>query len=159
MNNIIIELSAEDRARIDRLTAALEARIAQEQTIIEKTYDKAPEKDDIAEMARAALDTTKKTTTEDTPKIAQDEQKLEEVQTPNTTPEEATEAEEPSVAPVEEAKPAVTLEMLRNKALALSAAGKKDQVRAIVTSYAGKISDISESQYGEVYAKLTELEG
>ena len=153
MNNITIELCPEDRARIDKLTEALEARIAQAQYCIEQadTANVKPNQD-IDEMLKKALATKP-------PKTAQDAPKAEDHPTLDPFPETPTTAEAPSVAPVEEAKPAVTMEMLRSKAITLAAAGKKDQVRAVVHPYAAKVTDVPADKWGEVYEKLTALEG
>ena len=75
---------------------------------------------------------------------------------------------DPFPAPTEVAAPAETartipadikVEEVQAKVVALSAAGKKDAVRAIVKSYAEKVSDIPADKRGEVWVKLCELEG
>lgn len=47
---------------------------------------------------------------------------------------------------------------LRQLVVKLSAAGKKAQVREIITAYAAKVSDLPEDKYNEVGAKLAALE-
>lgn len=144
MNNIIIELSAEDRARLDRLTEALERRATQEAPTA-STPD--PIKERLAEVL-AATEAPKNAPTATEP------------QTPPVVQptEEAPTAEE--TAPAEEAKPTVTTEQIRQKVILLSAAGgqKKAKAREIVSAYAPKISDLPEDKLTEVWNKLTALE-
>ena len=157
MNHITIELCAEDRARLDRLTAALEARIAQAQLCIEKAYDKPAEQDDIAELARAVVN--RKANTEEAPKNATEATEANTHPVSDPFPETSAQTEEPSVAPIEEAKPSVTLDQVKRKAIELATQGKKDRVREVVTSYAPKVSDLPEKVWDEVYKKLSALEG
>lgn len=58
-----------------------------------------------------------------------------------------------------EPEPEVKQSDIQQKVVSLSAAGKKDQVRAIITAYADRVSAIPEDKYSEVWAKLTALEG
>lgn len=71
------------------------------------------------------------------------------------TPEEETPAE-----PVQEADtaPQVTKADIQQKVIQLSAAGKKAQVREIVTAVATKVSDIAEDKLADVWAALNALE-
>ena len=48
---------------------------------------------------------------------------------------------------------------IQQKVVTLSAAGKKAQVRDLITAYANRVSAIPEDKVGEVWQKLTELEG
>lgn len=83
-------------------------------------------------------------------------------------PEEAAPAEpeqpaepEPEAAP-EPQPEAVKVERsdIQKMVVALSQAGKKEAVKAIVTAYNNtKVSDIPEDKLGEVFEKLTALEG
>lgn len=83
-------------------------------------------------------------------------------------PEEAAPAEpeqpaepEPEAAP-EPQPEAVKVERsdIQKMVVSLSQAGKKDAVRSIVTAYNNtKVSDIPEDKLGEVFEKLTALEG
>ena len=133
-NTITIELCAEDRARIDRLTAALEKRVNQETTI---TLDPIQQ--------RQAVETT------ETPTMAEDE-------TPaptTTTPAE----EEPTKAENEPQKPTITKEQIKQKVNQLCASSAdKMMVREIIFTYARSISDLPEDKLGEVWDKLTALE-
>ena len=60
--------------------------------------------------------------------------------------------------PVIEEMP-VKVEEVQQKVVTLSAAGKKDAVRAIVKAYAERVSDIPEDKLAEVWKKLSDLEG
>ena len=55
--------------------------------------------------------------------------------------------------------PQYKLEDIQQKVVALSASGKKAEVREIVKSYAEKVSAIPADKFGEVMAKLIGLEG
>ena len=72
-----------------------------------------------------------------------------------------TPAEEKPAEPAQEADtaPQVSKADIQQKVIQLSAAGKKAQVREIVTAVATKVSDIPEDKLAEVWAKLTGLEG
>lgn len=74
-------------------------------------------------------------------------------------PEAPIEEPEPIEEPVKEEAPAYKLADLQQKVVSLSAAGKKAEVKAIITQYAYKVSDIPAEKYGEVMAQLTALEG
>lgn len=75
-----------------------------------------------------------------------------------TTPIEPT---EPAPAEPVEAPKAQKFKIpdIQKKVVELSAAGKKDQVREIVKTYAPKVGAIPEDKCDEVMAKLTALEG
>ena len=53
----------------------------------------------------------------------------------------------------------VKLADIQRKVVDLSTAGKRDEVKAVVQEYAPKVSAIPEDKFGEVWAKLTSLEG
>lgn len=133
-NNITIELCTEDRARLDKLTAALEA--VRTPVIIEET---------IAEPEEY-------TTLETAPETPQKADEADGVQTTQPEPETPKEPEAP-------AAPAVSVEDLRSKYMSLSATPKRDEARAIIKSYAEKISEIKGDKRAEVLAKLNALEG
>ena len=60
------------------------------------------------------------------------------------------------------AKPAITLEQIQQKVLQLATANggtKKAKAREIVNAYARKVSDLPQDKWGEVWDKLTKLEG
>jgi hypothetical protein len=154
MSNIItIELSAEDRARMDNLTAAL---IANGRAVEALYKQNAPVTlngvDDVQKQLAAAM-AKASTTTE--------------------APEEATEAPEASTPPVtqpeeenptEEAEaPTVTLEQIQQKVVQLAAGfngTKKAQVKEIINAYGAKVSDLKDKPevWTEVWNKLTALE-
>lgn len=69
-------------------------------------------------------------------------------------PEAPTKAEEPKPE-----APKVKMEDVQQKVVALSAAGKKAEVRAIVTAYAERVSAVPEDKLAEVLEKLNALEG
>ena len=125
MNRITIELCAEDRARIDRLTEALEGQ-ARGYVLSETLSAPEPVEPEQPENVQA--------------------------------PEE--EAPAPAVeAPAAPEAPSVTKPDVQRKVVELSAAGKKAEVREIITAYATKVSDIPEDKVAEVWQKLTALEG
>lgn len=68
---------------------------------------------------------------------------------------EPVKAEEPAAAP----EPVHNKADIQRKVVELSAAGKKDKVREIVTAYAAKVSAIPDDKVDEVWDKLTALEG
>lgn len=172
-NKIIIELCAEDRDRIDRLTGVMEARIAQVERII-------------ADAAEKEADTTEDKVQQ---KLADT---LANTNDPAAAPKNATEGAETSTAPVtptteetatakedatpwdpiesfaqhtehEKAKPTVTLEQIQQKVVQLAAGNggaKKAKVREIINAYGSKVSDLKDQpeKWTEVWDKLTALE-
>ena len=153
--NVTVELCPEDRARIDKLTEALTA-LASAKAEAVKTLHHDSKNDDITQMLKEALHMTP---TEESPKNATEAPEILDHPTLDPFPETPTATEEPSKAPTEEAKPTVTMAMLTNKALTLSANGKKDKVKEIVHVYAPKVTALPEDKWAEVYAKLCALEG
>lgn len=141
MNTITIELCAEDRARLDKILEALE--------------NASPRCDRCME---ATLDYIKTKEVKDGPWPAENEP-----QEPKPEePEVVQPAEEKPAQPEPESDstaPAVTVEDIRSKVLTLTAAGKKGEIREIITAYAAKVSDIPEDKRAEVLEKLTALEG
>lgn len=130
-NNITIELCTEDRARIDRLTEALEAMAQQQpRTLYAIDLGSAPAEG-----------------------IEIEPQELETVEPKQTQPKE----ENPTQPKIE--PPAITVEDIRSKVLTLTGAGKKDEVRAIIKEYAEKVGDIPADKRAEVLKRLTSLEG
>lgn len=144
MNTITIELCAEDRARLDRIIEALENRPNCEGCVSAAM--------DMSKAAQAEIDAAKA------------EAKAE---TPTTNPPEPekpveTPAEHPlDTPPIDEAPelPKVDRADVQRKVVELSAAGKKADVKEIVTAYATKVSDIPEDKLAEVLEKLNKLEG
>lgn len=154
MNNITLthELCAEDRARLDRLAAALEA--LQPPTVkvdlpLKTIENPDPVQKKLAEtLAKAGTVTGATETAQNAPKV--------ETPTTDHPAEEKPTASEPT--PKEDAKPASTVEEIRQKIIALVNAGKKPQVQAIITSYAATASQIPEDKRAEAMARLVELE-
>jgi hypothetical protein len=160
-NHITIELCAEDRARLDRLAEALERRACDRcvssalkiMDDVQKQAEPDPIRQQLAEV------------------LARDKERTETPQEPAQEPAEATEIETPATTPAEdespaekpqdsEEAPAVTVDHIRQKYVAMVASGKKDEARDIIKSYnVAKISDIPADKCAEVLAKLNALEG
>lgn len=148
MNQIIIELCAEDRARLDKIAGLLEAQI--EATL------RAPV---------AHLDATMEKTAETPQKTTEAESQG------NTQPEPETQAQPQAVEPEsvetgehnpvegkkDETHP-LTVEDIRRLVVTLSANGKKDEARKVVQTYAKTVSDLPADKYAEVWAQLKALE-
>ena len=134
MNHITISFCEEDRARLDRLAAALEA--ARTPVIVEENL---VELEDYAALKTA-------------PEMPQTATEPEGVETTLPEPETPKGDEKP-------AAPAVTVEDIRSKYMELSATPKREQARAIIKAYAERINDIPEDKRAEVLAKLNALEG
>ena len=76
---------------------------------------------------------------------------------PEQPENEPAEEVEPEKAPTE--APKVTLSDIQQKVVALSAAGKKAEVRDIIKKYADRVSVIAVNDYVEVWDELAKLEG
>jgi hypothetical protein len=134
MNQIIIELCTEDRARLDRLADALEA-MAQNQ----------PRQLYALDLGSAPIEG------------AETEAQAPEAETPKETQPEPEKPTEPK-----NDAPAVTVDDIRSKYMSLSAAqdqNKKKQAQAIIKEYAAKINEIPADKVAEVLEKLNALEG
>lgn len=156
MSNIItIELCAEDRARLDRLTAALERRncdacVSNALKWSEGLHrEPAPVREELTAATEQA---------ESPAQPPQEPTEATEAETPATT---QAEDESPATKPqASEAAPAVTVDDIRQRYVALVASGKKDEARDTIKSYnVTKISDIPADKCAEVLAKLNALEG
>lgn len=144
MNTIIFELCAEDRARLDRIIEALGNRPNCENCVSAAvTMTKAA----VAETTAAKAETKEETPTTNPPK----EEKP--AETPTEHPLDAPPIDETPKAPT------VKREDVRGKVVKLCAAGKKEEVKKIVTEYAEAVKDIPEDKLAEVFEKLTALEG
>lgn len=73
--------------------------------------------------------------------------------TPASKPEKQT--AEPTIGPSDSAQ--ITAADIQRKVVALSAAGLKDEVKAIVKAYAVKVTAIPEDKRAEVWEKLSKL--
>ena len=157
MNNISIthELCAEDRARLDRLTVALEA--LQPSTLT--TSSVVPEVDLDQVQMKLAEAMAKASDPAEPPKNTTEEA---ETSTPSTTQAEEEKPVVEEITPAEEtAEPTVTLEEIQQKVVQLAAANggaKKAKVREIINAYAKKVSDLPEDKWTEVWDKLVALE-
>lgn len=185
MNNITIEFCAEDRARLDKLIAALENATTTPKLTITKLNEgdpgytpheeKAPTQKKVSTAAEAVQ--AMKDFAEKTEKTAQDAQKAE---APTTAPQEeetptATEdtaswdpinsfAQHGEKPEPKKEKPAVTLEQIQQKVMQLAVAdggAKKAKAREIISAYGAKVSDLKDQpeKWAEVWGKLTALEG
>ena len=139
MNNITIELSQEDRARLDIIAGKLGAI---HDLLKSNTHD--------CERCANSVATVVAGIVEQSPAPA------EELQTTEDTVQEEKPAE--AQEPVK-AEPTVDKADVQKKVVELSAAGKKDAVKEIVQAYASRVSAIPEDKLNEVWQKLTALEG
>jgi hypothetical protein len=137
-NTITIELCAEDRARLDHINGNLT------ELIMRVMGNQAPDMGEVLQKAAPEL----------AEKLA--------AQHPVADPFKELPKAEPvpfeQEAPKQET-PRYKLEDIQQKVVALSASGKKAEVREIVKSYAEKVSAIPADKFGEVMAKLIGLEG
>ena len=78
---------------------------------------------------------------------------------PVTPPEEEKPEETAPELPEAEEPPTASRSDVQRKVVELSGAGKKEAVRDIVKAYADRVSAIPEEKLGDVYAKLSALEG
>lgn len=142
-----LSLDPEDRARVDRIASALEALLSapgRTQDVPAAPVDKSPVEP--VKPAEARPDAAKSMEKVDTP-----------ADLPWSDPEPApapTPAPTPTPTP---AAPLPTLGDLQSLVVKLSAAGKKDQVREIIKSYAEKVSAIEQDKYPEVIGRLEAL--
>lgn len=136
MNSITINLSAEDRARLDRLAEVIEAM----------TTPQAPQI--LGESAEPEKENTHPAEMEPTPFPEEIEPQAPVSPMPTTEPE-----------PVAEDAPAVTHKDVKELVIELAGAGKTDKVKEIVTAYAKKVTDLPEDKLAEVYKQLTALQG
>lgn len=142
MSNLItIELCAEDRARIDRLTAALEARACDKCVAAAMSY-----------KAAVAAEAKQEEAPQESLGDAAEASKAE---TPTTTPAEAERpAQKETAAPA-----AASVAEVQKKVIELATKGPewKAKVRDIVKQYAERVQLIPEDKLGEVLTKLNEL--
>lgn len=157
--NITVNLSEEDRARLDKIIDLLgqhaPATIATptaEDDALRKKLEQA-----VASVKPAEAD-PRQITIDDLPLTdAETAQEATEAPTATDTPAEVEAPATEAPAPQETAK--VTLADLQGKVIALVQAGKKAEVRTICTAYAQQVTQIPEEKWSEVMTKLTALEG
>ena len=130
--NIITELCAEDRARLDAIIEALKSHNCKGCVEAATAYT-------AAQLSPSVVPVVPVSEAKEEPKA-----------------EPAPEPEQPAV---KEDAPAVSLSDIQQKVVTLSAAGKKAEVRSIITAYASRVSAIPADKVVEVWQKLTELEG
>ena len=131
MNTITIELCAEDRARIDAVIAALEK-------LPNQAKAKAPK-------AKAKEEPQATTTPE--------------AEAPADYPLDPPPFDVPEQDAPEQDAPKVDRADVQRLVVELSAAGKKAEVKEIVTAYADRVSAIPEDKLSEVFEKLNKLGG
>ena len=136
MNKIVIELCAEDRARLDKILEALGRHME-------------PKCDKCMSTVLAAMGEA-----QEAPQPPQEEPKKAEPEKVTPEPEKPQET-----AKTEPSEPTVTLEQIQQKVVRLAAEGKKTEVRDIINRYAKKVSELPKDKLGEVWQALTELEG
>lgn len=156
-NLITIELCAEDRARLDRLAAAMEARTAQVETILAGKAETISEPTTAPDPIQAKLAETLAKANEpvEAPKNA--------TEAPETSTQTTTPPEEEKPTGEEPAQPTATKTVdraeLRAKVIELSAKGLKEQTKDIVRAYAQTVTAVPDDKVTECYEKLVALEG
>lgn len=157
MSNVItIEMHADDRARLDRLSDLLGKLIALDAP--RHCSTKTPEEqDDLHRRLKETLDRVSETTTaQEAQNTPQETPKK--VTRPDTVPwaeKTAPKAEPTTTAPA----PDVELSDIQGLVIKLATAGKKAEARDIVKEYAERVIAIPPAKYGEVIARLKALEG
>lgn len=140
-NRIIIELCAEDRARLDKISDRLEA--------VAKGL--AARCDACAEDALKLFNLGGPVVVNVAPSEPEiGENKAE----PQTTPPAA---EKPASAPTATPAPTYTHEDLRAEYIRLANAGHGEQARALITEYAPAIKSVPAEKLGEVMQRLKEV--
>jgi hypothetical protein len=156
-NTITIELCTEDRARVDRLIAALERKTCDKcvSDVVKYVSNQLhpAEPDPVQKALAETLD--KATKAQESPENSPGEA---EAPTLPTTPEaeEKPKAEENTQPATEKT---VDQKDIRALYVKLSASGKKKEAQAIILPYATAITAIPDDKCSEVYEKLIALEG
>ena len=155
MNTIVIELCAEDRARLDAITARLEALATQTQFLIEKQFDNKTKEENIADDLRKALEDAINDVKPSVVETAQEDTKE---TTPTITPqvEETPKKEEPKPTV---ATKTVSRAELGAKVREMMTKGFKEETKAIVKDYAPTVPGVPEDKVTECYERLVALEG
>lgn len=152
MSNLITiehQLCTEDRARIDRLTAALEAAANL------GAVAKITTQDDLQAQLAATMAKAGEFVGTKSPTNATGEQGA---PTLTDTPPEEEKPKNEAPAPTATEKK-VSQADIKKKFMELSAKGKKAEAKAIILPYASKISEIPDDKCPEIYEKLVALEG
>ena len=161
-NTIVIELCAEDRARLDRLAEAMERKACDKcvETAMEfaklRMDPKPEQKAEPDEIQQKLAETLAKAS--DPVEAPKNDTEEAEDSTQATAPqeEEKPTVEEPATAPT---APTVDRAELKAKVIQLCAKGLKEQTRDIVRAYAQTVTDVPEDKIAECYTKLVALEG
>lgn len=161
---VITEMCPEDRARLDKQTAAIEELTKALGEYPHKCENCAAYVADV--LARVQAGGEKMVSHYEPAEEPKNEpQEPAKVETPATTPNEEEKPAEVTETPAEEpAEPSVTLAQIQQKVVQLCAAfdgTKKADVRAIINEYGAKVSDLKDQpdKWDEVWTKLTALEG
>ena len=133
MNNIIIEFCAEDRARLDKIAELLERNACATHDCVEKP---------------------RVVTQNEAPKANAQSESIEQ-----TTPA-ADVAADVKTSTVEATKTTVAIRLsdIQQLVVKLATSGKKAEARDVVTKYATRVTELPESAFEDVYAKLKALE-
>ena len=166
-NTITIELCAEDRARLDRLTAALEAKSThrESKSCIERAWEKIADKSTASEEPKDELQERLENTLKEAAEFVgadRAQATVEPQEAPASTDEPKAEekpTDEENTAPVPEKT--VTHQDLLTKVIEVSAKDikLKAQARKIVLSYAPRVKEVPEDKLTECYNKIVALEG
>ena len=159
-NTITIELCAEDRARLDAITARLDALATQTQFIIEKAFDKPIQTsadEDIRKALEDAINNSKPTFEEvaETPKNTTEEAEKPTLPITPKTEEVPTVAEEPKATPTR----VITRAEIGTKVREMMTKGFKEETKEIVKSYAPTVPGVPDDKVTECYERLVALEG
>lgn len=142
-----IELCAEDRARLDEIASRQEALIVLAQHIIDNGVGH-PKQTETDELTKKLQDVVNRA---ETPVVSVEAQTLTTTPTKEETP---TEAEEIKPTPVK----TVSRTELGAKVRELMTNGHREQVKAIIQSYAPTVPGVPEDKLNECYEKLVALE-
>ena len=156
MNQIIIELCAEDRARLDKIAALLEAGI-EAQLRTPKTTTETPQK---LTKEEEQGNTQPEAETQEPPQKTEPESVEDRAGLDKIVAllEAGSKAQPRTPQKTEPEKVDVGVEDIRRLVVTLSANGKKDEAREVVQTYAKTVSDLPADKYAEVWTKLKELE-
>lgn len=152
-NTITIEICAEDRARLDRLAAALERRSCDKCVADAIKRAQLPQDSTPAEPVQNTATEVVTEATQESPTEAAEAPKADTLTTAPPAEEKPTAAEPAPSAPAK----TVTRAELRSLAITVSQAGKRDEMAETVRLYAAKVSDVPEDKIAECYEKLQKL--
>ena len=150
-NYITIELCAEDRARLDKYNQLIEAQITSTLSLIDVINERIPARvtahidDDLTKKLQAVVDRAK------TPTESVDAPTLTTTPTKEETP---TKVEETEPTPVK----TISRTELGAKVRELMTKGLREQVKAVIQSYAPTVPGVPGDKLNECYEKLVALE-